>query len=248
MYIKTTEFGSKPEFVASDHYVNYTATISDSGVSVVDGKKIVARGSFIGSDGKVVTDPGSQAVKGILFHDVDVTSGPLPGALMIHGFVYDDRLPAASDSDVKAALPGITFITKSDPVVGGDGVLPIPGVRAFAEFLVDTDKPVTITGGESDKYNVKIVFTATATAGNETATWSSTTLTIDLNDAAEYGAGTIQDMIQGATASKPTGVTTTEFTVVGPLGITGTKWAAAAQGEGTPGQVQLAGGRAPVTG
>ena len=109
MYIQTKEYFSKPEFVASDHYVNFTATISDEGVTTVNGKKIVGQGSVIDTDGKVVTDPLTQTAVGILFHDVDVTTGPQPGAIMKHGFVLEARLPAVAE-EVKAKLPLIVFM------------------------------------------------------------------------------------------------------------------------------------------
>lgn len=65
MYITKTEFASKPEFVASDHYVNFTATISDDGVVAEDGRKIVGQGSVIDADGKVFTDPLTQTAVGM---------------------------------------------------------------------------------------------------------------------------------------------------------------------------------------
>ena len=40
---------------------------------------------FIDADGKVVANPGVTTVVGILFHDVDVTYGPQPSALIVHG-------------------------------------------------------------------------------------------------------------------------------------------------------------------
>lgn len=110
MYIQRKEYFSKPEFVASDHYVNFTTTVSDEGVVAANGKKIVSQGSIIDAYGKVLTDPETQTAVGILFHDVDVTTGPQPAAIMKHGFVLEARLPAVVPEEVKSALPLIIFM------------------------------------------------------------------------------------------------------------------------------------------
>ena len=57
-----------------------------------------------GSDG-TVTD-----AEGILLNDVDVTYGPAPGAMLIHGFVAVDKLPEVPAFGAAAALPMIAFI------------------------------------------------------------------------------------------------------------------------------------------
>ena len=57
-----------------------------------------------GSDGDV-TD-----AEGILLNDVDVTYGPAPGAMLIHGFVDLNKLPEVPAFGAAAALPMIAFI------------------------------------------------------------------------------------------------------------------------------------------
>ena len=57
-----------------------------------------------GSDG-TVTD-----AEGILLNDVDVTYGPAPGAMLIHGFVDLNKLPEVPAFGAAAALPMIAFI------------------------------------------------------------------------------------------------------------------------------------------
>ena len=57
-----------------------------------------------GSDGTVT------GAEGILLNDVDVTYGPAPGAMLIHGFVAVDKLPEVPASGAAAALPMIAFI------------------------------------------------------------------------------------------------------------------------------------------
>lgn len=57
-----------------------------------------------GSDG-TATD-----AEGILLNDVDVTYGPAPGAMLIHGFVDLNKLPEVPAFGAAAALPMIKFI------------------------------------------------------------------------------------------------------------------------------------------
>lgn len=101
MYFKQTEYESSPEFLASQHYINFTTTISDVGVRADEnGRKYVLAGTVIGADGKAATTStvSSQAVIGILFSTVDVTYGPQPGALMAEGYVIEARLKQAIDN------------------------------------------------------------------------------------------------------------------------------------------------------
>ena len=55
---------------------------------------------------------------GILYEDVDVTTGNMPGSVITQGVVYTDRLPAAPVSAAKTALEalGIRFIATSPTV------------------------------------------------------------------------------------------------------------------------------------
>lgn len=101
MYFKQTEYGNSPEFLASQHYINFTTTISDDGVEADEnGRKYVLAGTVIGADGKVATNESvsSQAVIGVLFATVDVTHGSQPGALMVEGYVIEARLKQAIDN------------------------------------------------------------------------------------------------------------------------------------------------------
>lgn len=101
MYFKQTEYGNSAEFLASQHYINFTTTISDDGVEADEnGRKYVLAGTVIGADGKAATNESvsSQAVIGVLFATVDVTHGPQPGALMVEGYVIEARLKQAIDN------------------------------------------------------------------------------------------------------------------------------------------------------
>jgi len=51
----------------------------------------------------------SGTVSGIVYEDVDVTSGDMPGSVVMAGTVYLDRLPTAPASGVQSALEGMGF-------------------------------------------------------------------------------------------------------------------------------------------
>lgn len=53
---------------------------------------------------------GASGAEGLLLNDVDVTYGPAPGAMLIHGFVDLNKLPEDPTAEVVAALKQITFI------------------------------------------------------------------------------------------------------------------------------------------
>lgn len=119
-FVQTT-YGNKKEILKfPDHYVNLAVTVSDAGITTnADGKKIVPAGTILG--GGVLTDDTKDAVKattaddvsnaeGVLFNDTDVTYGPAPGALLIHGFIALDKIPKAPTAEEVAALKQVTFL------------------------------------------------------------------------------------------------------------------------------------------
>jgi len=59
---------------------------------------------------------------GIVYEDVDVTTGNMPGSVVTAGTVYADRLPAAAASAAKTALEalGFKFITTTPAVTRPD--------------------------------------------------------------------------------------------------------------------------------
>lgn len=79
-------------------------------VTTADGGKYVPAGAVIPANG--------ATAKGILYEDVDVTTGNMPGSLVTEGVVYENRLPEAVDSAAKTALEakGFTFVATA-PVV-----------------------------------------------------------------------------------------------------------------------------------
>lgn len=55
--------------------------------------------------------PANDATaEGIVYEDVDVTFGDMPGSVVLAGRVYEDRLPAAPAEAAKTALAGKGFV------------------------------------------------------------------------------------------------------------------------------------------
>ena len=91
--------------------VRKTMTIAANHAQVVtrdNGRKVVPAGAVIPANG--------ATAKGILFEDIDVTEGAMPGSVVIEGTVYGDRLPAALASAAATALTKITVINASPTV------------------------------------------------------------------------------------------------------------------------------------
>lgn len=106
--------GSAGYFLESEvGVVRKTQQISQSHAGVVtldDGAKVVPAGS--------VWPANDATAKGILYEDVYVTSGAMPGSVVLEGRVYTDRLPVAPVSAAVTALEaaGIRFIAAAPAV------------------------------------------------------------------------------------------------------------------------------------
>jgi len=115
-----TDYGNTKQILKfPDHYVALPVTVDDAGVVAIDGKKIVPAGTIVGggtlSDPEVLvkkatTTEGASNAEGVLLNDVDVTYGPAPGAMIIHGFIDETKIPATPDDAERTALKQITFI------------------------------------------------------------------------------------------------------------------------------------------
>lgn len=137
-------------FLASGDCRRETCQVSQNHTQVVtkaDGSKYVPAGAYITN-------------KGLLYEDVDVSTGDMPGSVVTEGAVYEDRLPA-DYSSVKANIPGITFISAAPATVRPD--FDISGLTALTvESAAGTavgDTALTVTGytlksGEGWKYKV----------------------------------------------------------------------------------------------
>lgn len=117
-----TQYTNKTEILKfPDHYVAIAVTVDDTGITAnADGKKIVKAGTIVGGgvladDTKKVSKKNTQGTnatqaEGVLFNDVDVTYGPAPGAMLIHGFIATGKLPEAPAAEAVTALKSIMFI------------------------------------------------------------------------------------------------------------------------------------------
>lgn len=99
-------------FLAHEECERKTREISQTGATTAaDGSKYVKMGTFYPSN-------ASATVEGIVYEDVDVTTGNMPGSVVLSGTVYLDRLPVAPANGVQAALEakGFKFIATSPTV------------------------------------------------------------------------------------------------------------------------------------
>lgn len=185
-FIQTPEFSGKGWeagyfLVDDENCTRVTMEISASHASVVtraDGSKYVPAGSIIPSN-------NSSAV-GILYENVDVTTGNMPGSVVISGTVYEDRLPVVVDSDAKTALTGIKWdaheptITRPD---FGGGTLSAITVASTAG-TGDGKTDVALTGytpksGEHYAYKTGATVAPTFYGMVLDNTWTTATFPLD---------------------------------------------------------------------
>lgn len=98
MYVQKTSV-TQTNFLASADFTSFTYQISDSGVIAnAQGRKIVPAGTVY---------PANDATAiGLLLNDIDVTTGPQPGAVLVEAWVLEARLPVAPAAAAKTALAG----------------------------------------------------------------------------------------------------------------------------------------------
>lgn len=96
--------------VDDEQCLRQTMTISASHL-----QKVTRNNRVIVPAGAVIPANGATAV-GILYEDIDVTDGAAAGSVVTEGTVYEDRLPAALDSDAKTAMTRIRVITSAPAV------------------------------------------------------------------------------------------------------------------------------------
>lgn len=151
-------------FLASEECTRITTEISQAKGTTVGTEKVVKAGTvYPSNDGNAI---------GIVYEDVDVTSGDMPGSIVTGGVVYEDRLPAAIESAAEAVLTGIRVITTSPSVTrpAWVGDLKTITVTSKASTSASGKTAVTVTGytlksGETYKYKIDSSTAPTVTAG-----------------------------------------------------------------------------------
>lgn len=101
-----------------EHCTRLTKTIKADDKAVVtadNGGKYVPMGTtYKETTGK--GDSAKEQVVGVVFEDVDVTNGDMPGSVVTAGTIIKDRLATPDDADALKAI-GFTIIDTVDDVV-----------------------------------------------------------------------------------------------------------------------------------
>lgn len=95
-------------FLSHEECVRKTRQISQTGAKTAEnGGKYVPMGT--------IYPKNDATAEGIVYEDVDVTSGDMPGSVVLSGDVYENRLPEAIAEAAKTALTakGFTFATET---------------------------------------------------------------------------------------------------------------------------------------
>ena len=88
-------------FLAHEECTRVTRQITAStlGIGGIDGSKYVPMGTVY---------PSNDAnAEGIVYEDVDVTTGDMPGSVVTAGTIYESRLPEPIKPAAKSAMPNI---------------------------------------------------------------------------------------------------------------------------------------------
>lgn len=141
-------------FLAEEECARETIQVAANHAQVItleDGSKIVPAGAVVPSnDGNA---------KGLLYEDVEVTTGAMPGSLVTRGAVYESRLPASVESAAKAVLTGIVFKTLptvTRPNTAGGSLKAITVASAAGTAAGDTALTLTYTPGSGESYAYKV--------------------------------------------------------------------------------------------
>lgn len=142
-------------FLAKEECTRETREIPQSGATNVNGRKYVKMGTpYPSNDGNAI---------GIVYEDVDVTTGNMPGSVVTKGTIYKDRLPVSLASAAATALgnKGFTIINTAPAVsrpTWAGGTLTELTVSSSAG-TASGDTAITVSGytlgsGEAWKYKV----------------------------------------------------------------------------------------------
>lgn len=102
MFESHVDFGF-PNWLAKEHRVTVTRTGTKNGTYVkdVNGKKIAQSGApYPANDSTAI---------GLIVEAVDVTDGTAPIAVMVEGYVHEERLPVVITEEAKGAMKEIKY-------------------------------------------------------------------------------------------------------------------------------------------
>ena len=99
-------------FLASEICERKTRTISATAASV----KTASNGGKYVPGGSVYPGNDSTA-EGIVYEDVDVTTGDMPGSVVLSGKVYQNRLAETLNAEAITALEAKGFVFETEPTV-----------------------------------------------------------------------------------------------------------------------------------
>jgi hypothetical protein len=165
-------------FLASEDCKRITTEIAQSGATTVGTAKVVKSGTvYPSNDGNAI---------GIVYEDVDVTSGDMAGSIVTDGVIYEDRLPASVESSAKAVLTGIRFISSAPAVtrpawLAGDmDSLSVNSVAGATSGKTAITTGYTLKSGEAYKYKTDASTAPTVGYGETPDGWTSWDGTSDI--------------------------------------------------------------------
>ena len=115
----TTVNATTPKTIlwAPETAVAVPCVVADTGITAVNGKKIIQAGTPLAGDltaRNTAFTKSATGVVGLLMHTLDVTTGKQNATVLVSGLVDLNKLDSATaaliTAEVKAALPRITFV------------------------------------------------------------------------------------------------------------------------------------------
>lgn len=136
----------------------------------------------------------SSTVEGILYEDVDVTTGAMPGSVITKGTIYLDRLPASPESGVQSALEGkgfkfyATAPSATRPNFDASSLTALTVQSSAGTASGDT--AITVSGytpktGEGYRYKVADTTAPTVTLRQDISAWTAWDGTSDITAATD---------------------------------------------------------------
>lgn len=103
-HIYTETYNKMPQFLASTVGLRTVTRQIPQSIGTQDGDKLIVPA------GTIFPANGSTA-EGILFEPVDVTHGDHEGAVIVAGYLYENRLPVVPIAAAKTAMKNLNFET-----------------------------------------------------------------------------------------------------------------------------------------